>query len=98
MYPLRMLVYSHWTDRCGVARKNNWGSRMDYFLTSDHLRSRVLDVKYWSQIAGSDHCPVTLELSMVPTEAIKVEKGGKPTEIDSEEEKKDEDRDFNKNH
>lgn len=37
LYPLRMLVYSHWTDRCGIARKNNWGSRMDYFLTSVDL-------------------------------------------------------------
>ena len=62
LYPLRMLVYSHWTDRCGIARKNNWGSRMDYFLSSGELKARVRDVKYQSQIEGSDHCPVTLEL------------------------------------
>lgn len=57
-----MLVYSHWTDRCGIARKNNWGSRMDYFLTSKELKPHVIDVKYQSQIEGSDHCPVTIEL------------------------------------
>jgi len=64
LYPLRLLVYSHWTDRCGIARKNNWGSRMDYFLTSHELKSRTIDVKYQSQIEGSDHCPVTLELNL----------------------------------
>ena len=54
LYPLRMLVYSHWTDRCGIARKNNWGSRMDYFLTSCDTEGgklgkyRLLDVKYMS--------------------------------------------------
>jgi exodeoxyribonuclease-3 len=46
LYPLRQLVYSHWTDRCGIARKNNWGSRMDYFLTSEQISDQLLDVKY----------------------------------------------------
>lgn len=60
LYPLRQLVYSHWTDRCGVARKNNWGSRMDYFLSSSSLG--IVDCKYHAQIEGSDHCPVSLSL------------------------------------
>ena len=46
LYPLRLLVYSHWTDRCGIARKNNWGSRMDYFLTAKDIANKVIDVKY----------------------------------------------------
>lgn len=64
LYPLRQLVYSHWTDRCGIARKNNWGSRMDYFLTSDDLDQEIIDVKYHAQIEGSDHCPVSLTLNV----------------------------------
>lgn len=70
LYPLRMLVYSYWTDRCAIARKKNWGARMDYFLTSSDTAEagrlgqyRIIDVKYMSQIEGADHCPVALELS-----------------------------------
>lgn len=60
--PLRMLVYSHWTERCGIARKSNWGSRMDYFLTSTTLNKRLQDVTYHANIEGADHCPVSLSL------------------------------------
>ena len=62
LYPLRLLVYSHWTERNPVARKNNWGTRMDYFLTSKRIDRCLIEQKYLPQIEGSDHCPVTLEL------------------------------------
>ena len=68
LYPLRQLVYSHWTDRCGIARKNNWGSRMDYFLTSTKLK--VIDCKYHAQIEGSDHCPVSLTVKPGAQESV----------------------------
>lgn len=84
-YPLRMLVYSHWTDRCGIARKNNWGSRMDYFLTSQSLRAQIKDVKYWAQIEGSDHCPLSIDLAIQDTKQTNLmtekEKESKSVEV-----------------
>lgn len=68
LYPLRQLVYSHWTDRCGTARKNNWGSRMDYFLAGPG--TKVVDVKYYAQIEGSDHCPVSLTYDSEPQQDV----------------------------
>lgn len=64
LYPLRLLVYSHWTERNPVARKNNWGTRMDYFLASTKMAECLIDQKYQAQIEGSDHCPVSLEIDL----------------------------------
>jgi exodeoxyribonuclease-3 len=46
------------------ARARNIGWRIDYFLCSSALRSRLKAARIYSQIAGSDHCPVGLELKM----------------------------------
>lgn len=46
LYPLRLLVYSHWTERNPIARKNNWGTRMDYFLTTKHLAPALIEQRY----------------------------------------------------
>ena len=43
LYPLRLLVYSHWTERNPIARKNNWGTRMDYFLTSKKMSDCLVE-------------------------------------------------------
>lgn len=44
------------------ARENNAGWRIDYFLVSDRLRDRVAGASILSDVYGSDHCPVCLEL------------------------------------
>lgn len=54
-------VYSWWSYRFN-ARKNNAGWRIDYFLVSDSLRDRVKSAEIHTDIFGSDHCPVALEL------------------------------------
>lgn len=54
-------AYSWWSYRFH-ARENNAGWRIDYFLVSDRLRERILDARIHSDIFGSDHCPVSLEL------------------------------------
>lgn len=54
-------AYSWWSYRFN-ARKNNAGWRIDYFLVSDRLREQIEDTAIWSDIYGSDHCPVVLEL------------------------------------
>ncbi len=54
-------VYSWWNYRFN-ARKNNAGWRIDYFLTSKDLETRLADAKIHTDIMGSDHCPVELDL------------------------------------
>ena len=56
-------MYSWWSYRF-KARENNAGWRIDYFVVSDRLRDRILDTPIYSQILGSDHCPVGLELNI----------------------------------
>ncbi len=60
-YPDLEGVYSWWSYRFN-ARKNNAGWRIDYFLVSEELESRLSDAKILTDVMGSDHCPVVLEL------------------------------------
>lgn len=60
-YPDRTDIYSWWSYRFN-ARKNNAGWRIDYFLVSEELRDRITDAHILTEVMGSDHCPVTLEL------------------------------------
>ena len=56
-------VYSWWSYRF-QARKNNAGWRIDYFLVSDRIADKIQAAPIYSDILGSDHCPVGLELSL----------------------------------
>lgn len=38
--------------------------RIDYFIVSDRLRERIKSADIWSEVMGSDHCPVVLELDI----------------------------------
>lgn len=55
-------AYTWWSYRFR-ARQNNAGWRIDYFLVSDRLRNRVATASIYSDVQGSDHCPVGLELT-----------------------------------
>ena len=61
VYPDRTGIYSWWSYRFN-ARKNNAGWRIDYFIISERLRDRIAAVDILTQVEGSDHCPVLLEL------------------------------------
>ena len=43
---------------------NNAGWRIDYFLVSDRMKDRIVDAKIHTDIFGSDHCPVELEIRL----------------------------------
>lgn len=58
LYPARK-QYTWWTYRFS-ARSRNIGWRIDYFLISPTLLSKIKDVQILDQINGSDHCPVEL--------------------------------------
>lgn len=56
-------MYSWWSYRFN-ARKNNAGWRIDYFLVSNRLADKITATPIYSEILGSDHCPVGLELDL----------------------------------
>ena len=56
-------AYSWWSYRF-KAREKNAGWRIDYFLVSEALAGRVADASILSDVYGSDHCPVSLELAL----------------------------------
>ena len=60
-YPDLEGVYSWWSYRFS-ARQKNAGWRIDYFLTSASLKDRLQDAVIYTDILGSDHCPVGLIL------------------------------------
>ena len=45
-----------------ASRARNVGWRIDYFIVSERLRGHIKKAEIWSEIMGSDHCPVMLEL------------------------------------
>ena len=54
-------VYSWWSYRF-KAREKNAGWRIDYFLVSNDARDKMVDAKIHTEIFGSDHCPVELDI------------------------------------
>ena len=61
MYPEKEGSYTWWSYMFN-ARANNAGWRIDYFLVSDRISKNIEDAYIYSEIMGSDHCPVGLEI------------------------------------
>ena len=61
LYPEKTGAYTWWSYMYH-ARANNAGWRIDYFLISERLRGKLRDSLIFSDVMGSDHCPVGLEL------------------------------------
>lgn len=61
IYPEKVGAYTWWSYMFN-ARANNAGWRIDYFLTSDRIGENIKDAYIYSEIMGSDHCPVGLEI------------------------------------
>ena len=62
LYP-EEVAYTYWSYRF-KSRERNTGWRIDYFLVSDSLVDKIKDVRIYSDIFGSDHCPVGLEIEV----------------------------------
>ena len=60
MYP-DTVTYSWWSYRM-KARERNAGWRIDYFIVSDRLKDKLVDAKILTDVFGSDHCPVEIDL------------------------------------
>ena len=63
LYPDKTGAYSWWSYRA-AARERNVGWRIDYFIVSDRLKDSITAAGIRSDVFGSDHCPVTLELDV----------------------------------
>lgn len=62
LYPDKTEAYSWWSY-FAKSRERNIGWRIDYFLVSQSLNSRIKEARIHPEIEGSDHCPVELVLS-----------------------------------
>ena len=63
LHPDTSDAYSWWSFR-GNARANNTGWRIDYFLVSRDLTGNMECASIWPEVYGSDHCPVSLNISI----------------------------------
>ncbi len=62
-YPDKEQIYSWWSYRF-KAREKNAGWRIDYFLVSEDIKDKLVDAKIHTEIYGSDHCPVELDVNL----------------------------------
>ena len=62
-YPDKTDIYSWWSYRF-KAREKNAGWRIDYFLVSKRLEDKLKDAVIHTEIFGSDHCPVELDIDL----------------------------------
>lgn len=62
-YPNQTDIYSWWSYRFS-ARAKNAGWRIDYFCVSECLKDKLTDAKIHTEILGSDHCPVELDIDI----------------------------------
>ena len=57
------IEYSWWSYRF-KARERNAGWRLDYFLMSEFAKDKIVDAKIHTDVMGSDHCPVSLQIDI----------------------------------
>lgn len=62
-YPDMTGIYSWWSYRF-KAREKNAGWRIDYFVVSDRIKEKMKDAKILTDVMGSDHCPVELDIEI----------------------------------
>ena len=63
LYPDKRDAYTWWSYLY-KARERNTGWRIDYFLVSDDIKGNIIDSKIHSNVMGSDHCPIELDITL----------------------------------
>ena len=63
LYPEKENIYSWWSYMFH-AREKNAGWRIDYFILSKLIETKIKEAKIYTEILGSDHCPVGLEIKI----------------------------------
>ena len=62
IYPEK-IAYSWWSYM-GNARAKDIGWRIDYFITSKQIENKIKEAKIHTEVLGSDHCPVELDIEL----------------------------------
>lgn len=62
-YPDLTDAYTWWSYRF-KAREKNIGWRIDYFMVSERLAEKLIEARIHSEVLGSDHCPIELDLDL----------------------------------
>ena len=63
LYPDKEDAYSWWSYM-RKAREKNVGWRIDYFIVSESIKNKIKQANIYSEIMGSDHCPIGLEIEL----------------------------------
>ena len=63
LYPEKENIYSWWSYMFH-AREKNAGWRIDYFIVSKSIETQIKEAIIYTEILGSDHCPVGLEIKI----------------------------------
>ena len=63
LYPEKENCYSWWSYM-GHAREKNVGWRIDYFIVSNSIQEKIKDSIIHSDVMGSDHCPIELQIEI----------------------------------
>ena len=63
LYPDKENEYSWWSYM-RKAREKNVGWRIDYFIVSEDIKDKIKEASIYSEVMGSDHCPVGLEIEL----------------------------------
>lgn len=63
LYPDKEGAYTWWSYMFH-ARENNAGWRIDYFIVSDRIKDKIKEAKIHSEVMGSDHCPIELNIDI----------------------------------
>lgn len=63
IYPKKDDCFTWWSYMSKV-RERNIGWRIDYFIVSDKLANKINDAEIHSEVLGSDHCPILLEIDL----------------------------------
>lgn len=63
LHPTQKEAYTWWSYMM-KAREKNVGWRIDYFIVSDRIKEQIQEAKILSDVYGSDHCPIELDLAL----------------------------------
>lgn len=63
LHPEQKDAYTWWSYRFN-AREKNIGWRLDYFLISDFEKGKIVSANIHSDVKGSDHCPISIDINI----------------------------------
>lgn len=63
LYPDKTEMYSWWSYKT-FARERNVGWRIDYFFVTDGLKDKITESTMMSDVMGSDHCPIYIDMNL----------------------------------